>query len=143
MWKSGAYRRGPPAVSAIARPLNTAPSTVATLWAVVPEDWFQALITPASEENRKRAGPPVMAKPSPPLNTVPVGAPCGIVTTSGTIVAAWLAGVAPAYSVESPVPLSATQAGVAGPNVRPQALTRFGSVISAAPGMSETRFRWW
>ena len=109
----------------------------------MPNEGFQPLITPASEENRKRDGLPSMAKPSPPLNTVPVGAPCGILTTSGTVVTAWAALLAPEYSVETSVPLSATQAGVLGPNDSPQALTRLGSVTSAAPGMSATRLRCW
>ena len=81
-------------------------------------------------------------KPGPPLYTNPVGAPPGMLTTSGTIEAAGVASVAPRYSVDTSMPLSATQAGVAGPNARPQALTRLGSVSSAAPGVSATRLRW-
>ena len=55
--------------------------------AAVPNAGFQPLITPASEENRNGAALPSILKPPPPLNTVPVGAPCGIVTTSGSVVA--------------------------------------------------------
>src|SRR6476661_86382 len=120
-----------------------APGVVAATCAAVPNDGFQPLITPASEEKRKRAGTPLRAKPLPPLNTVPVGAPWGIVTTSGTIEAACVVAFAPEYSVDRPVPLSAIHAGVVGPNESPHALTRLGSVISAAPGVSATRLRWW
>ena len=116
---------------------------LAPVRAAVPNAGFQPLITPASEENRNGDGLPSILKPSPPLNTVPVGAPCGIFTTSGSVVAPLPEAVAPEYSVERPVPLSATHAGVFGPNDSPQALTRLGSVSSAWPGTSATRLRWW
>ena len=61
---------------------------------------------------RRRSGPRTR---SPPLNTRPVGAPPGMLTTSGTIEAAGVASVAPRYSVDTSMPLSATQAGVVGP----------------------------
>src|SRR3954451_6689595 len=50
--------------------------------------------------------------------------------------------VPPAYSVASPVPLSATHSGVVGPAARPHGLTRLGSVSCATPGMSLTRLVW-
>ena len=77
--------------------------------------------------------PECTTNPLEPLKTVPVGAPPGMRTTSGS-----LAGgepfTPPLYRAETSVPLSATQAGVVGPNDSPQALTRFGSVIMAMPG---------
>src|SRR5216684_8264636 len=80
-----------------------------------------------------------------PLNTRPVGVPPpvgfvgdGIVTTRGAATGkAW---PRPLYSVETPLPLSATQKGEVGLNARPQGLTRFGSVKRATPAISETRF---
>src|ERR1044071_1273120 len=113
----------------------------APILASFPNAGFQPLITPASEENRNTDGLPSILKASPPLNTVPVGAPCGIFTTSGRVVTALLVAVAPEYSVETPVPLSATHAGVLGPNDSPHALTRFGSVVSAWPGVAAARLR--
>src|SRR6476620_2414995 len=104
---------------------------------------FQPLMMPASLSKMKMALPerscdftenfPV------PLNTRPVGADCapdpeGILTTNGTMLPV------PVYNVESPVPLSATQAGLPPLKSKPQAFTRFGSVVLAKPGMSETRF---
>ena len=88
------------------------------------------MIVPASEENRKRAGPELVPEcttnPVEPLKTVPVGAPPGIETVSGTL-ATGVAPTPPEYSVDTSVPLSATQAGVVGPNDSPHALTRLGS----------------
>src|SRR4029077_10826056 len=75
------------------------------------------------------------------LNTCPVGAPPGVDTTSGTIDTG-LRPRAPLYSVETSVPLSDTHSGVLGPCDIPQAFTRFGSVIAACPGWSETRLVW-
>src|SRR5919198_3569899 len=83
LWKSVAYRRGPSVVSAIARPLNTAPGTVAPTCAAVDPgagtSGLQPLMTPASDENRNSAGPLVIPEctvnPVPPFHTAPVGAP--------------------------------------------------------------------
>src|SRR5665647_2700585 len=61
-----------------------------------------------------------------------------MLTTIGTMVA----GVPERYKVERSVPLSDTQRGVVGPWVRPQALTRLGSVTGAIPGTSDTRLTW-
>src|SRR3954470_18953614 len=149
LWKSVAYSCGPAPVSAIASPLKIAPGTVTAVCAAVDVGGggtagFQPVIVPASEENRKRAGPELApectTKPVPPLNTVPVGAPPGIETVNGTFTTGE-GPTAPEYSVETSVPLSATHAGVVGPNDRPQAFTRLRSVSSARPGMSETRLR--
>jgi hypothetical protein len=42
--------------------------------------------------------------------------------------------------VETPVPLSATHAGLVALKAMPHAFTRFGSTVAAHPGTSETRF---
>src|SRR3954452_3155561 len=102
------------------------------------------LMIPASEEKRKRAAPEVAPEdttnPVPSLNTAPVGAPPGMATVRGTFVTGVFP-TAPEYRVDTSVPLSATQAGVVGPKVSPQALTRSASRSSAASGRSETRLR--
>src|SRR5207237_3432680 len=67
---------------------------------------------------------------------VPVGA-LSTPTTSGEAVGNG-APSEPRYSVLTSVPLSDTHHGVVGPEVRPQALTRFESVLSAEVGWSET-----
>ena len=96
---------------------------------------FQPRIFPSSVENRNSEGPDtpswLTTKSELPLNTVPVGAPFTL-TTSGMVAPV------PSYRVETLVPLSATHHGVVGPAARPQALTRFGSTLAAAPGTSET-----
>src|SRR6185295_16215445 len=98
-----------------------------------------AAIVPCSVAKRNRAGPetpPFVTMKSPdPLKTMPVGLPPGMVTTSD-----WGFPL-PSYSVDTPVPPSATQTNPNGLNATPQPLTRFGSVCSAAPGTSETRWR--
>ena len=76
------------------------------------------------------------------LNTVPVGAPCGMLTTSETI-AGMLPSTPPLYRVETSAPLSATHSGEVGLAACPQGSTRFESVIRATPGMSEIRFVCW
>src|SRR3954447_4706085 len=92
--KSVAQSRGPLAVSAIASPLKIASGTVAAICACVEPAagtfGFQPLITPASEENRKRAAPEAVPEctanaVADGLKTRPVGAPPGMLTTSGTI----------------------------------------------------------
>src|SRR5262249_9521812 len=77
---------------------------------------------------------PTRKFPAMPANTAPVGPP-STPTTSGTIEM-----VVPLleYSVDLSFPLSATHHGLLGLRVSPQALTRFGSVMAAAPGTSET-----
>src|SRR5207245_11768208 len=104
-------------------------------------DGAQAMIVPSSVTKRKKDGLPLYMKSAKPvvvLNNAPVGVPlpppgAGIETTSGT------ADPSPLYSVETPVPLSATHHGIAGPCTMPQELTRLASVRSARPAMSDTR----
>src|SRR5215470_8879398 len=88
-------------------------------------------------------------KPPLPLKITPVGAAvvpaglpagAGIVTVSGTFTTVALMVL---YSVETPVPLSATHQGVVGPCTNPQEFTRLGSVNWARPERSETRFVCW
>src|SRR5881628_2026120 len=106
---------------------------------------LNAEIVPSSLSKIKRAGlvPPLLVttKPVPPLKTSPVGLPCappapGTVKTCGIVPAATL------YSVDLPVPLSAIHQGDVGLAANPQALTRLGSVWSAATKPSETRLCW-
>src|SRR5437867_8478134 len=102
---------------------------------------FQAEIVPSSVTNINRAGlPEVTSKSVLSLKTAPVGAAGllppeggGIVTTKGT------ASPAPLYSVETPVPLSATHHGLVELRASPQGFTKLGSVLAARLGMSETR----
>src|SRR5258706_10739890 len=79
-----------------------------------------------------------MLKPTPPLKTCPVGAPLppsppGMETTRD-----WGVPVL-SYSVATPLALSETQNGVAGPSEIPHGFTRFGSVCAAGMEPSETR----
>src|SRR6266511_3587149 len=89
---------------------------------------FQPRIVPSSLANRNSAGPDAVpletTKLEVPLKTAPVGPP-PTRTSSGIFAPAAL------YRVDRSVPLSATHQGVVGPAVRPQALTRLGSVVSA------------
>ena len=63
--------------------------------------------------------------------TCPVGVPSpGIVTTKDWILVALVVGLT-LYKVETPVPLSETQNGLADESEMPQAFTKFGSVIWA------------
>src|SRR4051812_3266404 len=77
--RSAAYRRGPVAVFAIARPVNAAPETLASVWAVVRggTSWLQAVILPVSDEKMKLAGPffppDLITKDFVSLKTVPAG----------------------------------------------------------------------
>src|SRR6266540_3608502 len=97
---------------------------------------FHPRIAPSSLANRNSAGPDavplVTTKLVVPLKTAPVGPP-PTWTSSATFAPAAV------YSVDRSVPLSATHQGVVGPAVRPQALTRFGSMVSAGLAPSETR----
>src|ERR1041385_3466867 len=77
--------------------------------------------------------PPETTTPGLLLNTTPVGAP-GTVTMSET-----LAPVLPLYSVERPLPLSATHQGEVALETRPQALTSAVSTRSADTAPSDTR----
>src|SRR5580765_6214072 len=100
--------------------------------AVVPCAPFQARTIPSSPSNRNSALPPVgRLKPVVVLNTVPVGPP-GTETISPCFTPAAL------YSVDLLVPLSDTHQGVVGPEVRPHAFRRSGSVSGANVGWLET-----
>jgi hypothetical protein len=93
---------------------------------------FQARTMPSSPSNRNRAFPPVgRTKPAVGLNTVPVGPP-GTETTRPCFTPAAL------YSVDLLVPLSETHHGVVGPDVRPHAFLRSGSIIDASEAWLET-----
>src|SRR5690348_5816876 len=72
------------------------------------------------------------------LNTIPVGVPLpggGTVTTRG--LAAGKAAPFPSYTIETPLPFEFTHQGPLGLASRPQAFTRFTSVLLAPP-TSET-----
>src|SRR5437764_15305889 len=98
-------------------------------WAWEPLDRFQAEITPASESKMNLAAPvPPSLNPDVLFHTIPVGAPPGIETTSGTI-CGMLPLTPPVYSVDTLVPLSFTHSGVLGPAAIPHGFTRFGSVM--------------
>src|ERR1035437_7376865 len=102
-------------------------STATSAW--VPSTFgAQPAITPSSVANRNRLGPEtpawVTTKPDEALKTMAVRlAPptpdgVGICTTSACALPA------PSYSVDTPVPLSATQTKANGLNAMPQMLTR-------------------
>src|SRR5689334_16271154 len=100
--------------------------------AVVPCAPFQARTIPSSPSNRNKALPPVgRMKPVVVLKTVPVGPP-GTETISPCFTPAAL------YRVDLLVPLSETHHGVVGPEVRPHAFLRSGSVSGASKGWFET-----
>src|SRR6516162_7637504 len=118
--KSAAYSRVcPVAVWAMARPVKTAPGTVAPTMALFLFTFgFQPEMVPSSPANRKKlvpdADPSEMVKPVPPvLKTVPVGLPLtlsgpGMLTTSGVALGFWGVGWGwgtpwPLYSVAVPV----------------------------------------
>src|SRR6266851_6720647 len=151
-WKLVAYRKWPVGVLAMASPLYTAPApewSTAIMACVPLTVGLQPRMVPSSVAKRNGGDPdlPLAATTNSPvpLNTRPVGVPPpvgfvgdGIVTTRGAATGkAW---PRPLYSVETPLPLSATQKGEVGLNARPQGLTRFGSVNRATPAISETRF---
>src|SRR5437773_8941291 len=115
-----------------------APATCATVTAAVGSTvGLHAVMSPPSLAKMNSALPPPdeplggMMNPLVLLNTCPVGAPPGMVTSSG-----FLVGVAPltppAYTVAVFVPLLATQSGPpVGDSARPQALTSLGSTSGA------------
>src|SRR6266536_1785800 len=106
--------------------------------ALIPPD--QPEMVPSSVTKMKRAAP----KSEPPLKTIPVGADGGTPPTGGgTVTTSASFWPAPLYSVETPVPLSATHQGLVALRARPHGLTRFGSVTGASPGISETRLVCW
>src|SRR5919107_3456684 len=125
-----------------------APGTVATVAAWVPDAGFQAAMVPPTVAKMKFADAPVPGTTKPDealLNVWPVGGPPGTLTISGEPAGAATMGLpltAPMYSVEVEVPALDTQTGVLGPRDIPQAFFRFGSVMCALPGWSDTRFVW-
>jgi len=101
-------------------------------------------MVPSSEAKRKTAGLLVATwKSVVLLNTCPVGDPGPVpLAAGGTVTTSGMMFPTPPYRVETPVPLSETQNGPLGDAEMPQELTRFGSVLRARPGTSETRFVW-
>src|SRR5437764_9121845 len=106
---------------------------------------FQPEIVPSSLTKMNRAGCElpffVTLKKAVLLKTTPVGlapslfrALVGIVTTSEFLLPSWR------YSVETPVPLSATQIVPPDEAAMPHGLTRSRSVCRAAPAISDWRF---
>src|ERR1700722_6835731 len=81
---------------------------------------------------------------APPPTTIPVGVPgllpvLGAAGTAGFVPLILNAVAEEVYTVESPVPVSATQNGLVAEVTLPQGLTRFGSTKSApAPAVSAT-----
>src|SRR5919197_4573362 len=111
----------------------------ATTTAVVPCAWFQPSTLPSSVSNRNSALPPVgRANPAVGLKTAPVGL-LWTLTTSGEAGGGGNGTPSePRYNVDLLVWLSATHHGLVELEVRPQALTRLGSVFGATPCWSET-----
>src|SRR6266513_401667 len=100
----------------------------------------QPEMVPSSVTKMKCAPP----KSELPLKTIPVGADGGTPPKGGgTVTTSGIFWPAPVYSVETPVPLSATHQGLVALAVRPHGLTRSGSVTGARPGISETRLVCW
>src|ERR1700687_3483201 len=121
----------------IARPLYTAPEAElsAIRAAAIPD--VHAAIVPSSVANMKCEPP---KSPELPLNTCPVGAEGGTPRVGGgTVTTNGIMLPAPLYSVATPVWLSDTQNGEVGANDTPHGLTKFGSVVTATPGISDTR----
>src|ERR1051325_4330612 len=148
--KSVANNKLPRELLALASPLYTAPEpelSTARIAAVPLTLGFQPEMVPSSVAKMKTAGPELppeeTTKSGVPLKTMPVGAavsldPCGggMVTVSASFCAFVL------YSVDTPVPLSAIQKGLVGLKAMPQGFLRLGSVVTARPGMSDTRLCW-
>src|SRR6266446_136304 len=127
----------------MASPLYTAPDAdlSALTTALAPKLTFQAAIVPSSVAKIKRATAlEATAKSVVLLNTTPVGAPGGVPPAGGGIVTTSDCGVPlPLYIVDKPAWLSDTQNGLLALLAIPHGLTRFVSVLSAIPAMSETR----
>src|SRR6266568_828801 len=111
---------------------------------------FQPEIVPSSVAKMKNDLPEFApfetTKSFVALKTSPVGAaivPAGLPAGGATVTTSATAVPSPLYSVVTPAPLSETQNGLVDEAVMPHALTRFGSVVCANPGMFDTRFVWW
>src|ERR687887_496961 len=108
---------------------------------------FQPAIVPSSVANSSVLGPDLppdeITKPGVAFVATPVGAevpPPGarmVMSRGEPDGRAW-----PAASNDSavPLPFSATHNPLLVPRVMPQGFTKFGSVVAASPGTSETRF---
>src|SRR5262245_10991045 len=86
---------------------------------------------------------PETTKSGVPLNTMPVGAEGPVLPRGGGILTernCEMGVPSFAKSLERPVPLVLIQKGLVGPFAMPQGLTRFLSVTTAVPGISDTRF---
>src|SRR5919204_2322642 len=152
-WKLVAKRKAPEALKPRASPLYTAPEaelSTATTARVASTLLFQPAIVPSSVANSSVLGPDrpseEMTKPEVPLVVAPVGAAVptplgvGIVTTVGE--PDGIGCPFESYVVAFPDPLSETHKPLFSPSVIPHGFTRFGSVVAARPGTSETRFVW-
>src|SRR5689334_7426435 len=102
----------------------------------VPREPLQPKIPPLRLENRNRS----LLNPEPlaVLKTMPVGVPPlppapgpGIVTTRPNLLITGGDWAPPEYSVATPVPAFAIQAGLVGVKAIPHGSTRFGSMICA------------
>src|SRR5919204_5229358 len=135
----------------MASPLYTAPEaelSTAITARVGSTSLFQPAIVPFSVAKSSVLGPErppdETTKPEVPLVVAPVGAAVptplgvGIVTTVGE--PDGIGWPFESYVVALPEPLSETQRPLFSPSVIPHGLTRFGSVVAARPGTSETRF---
>src|SRR5919204_4592564 len=134
----------------MASPLYTAPEaelSTAMTACVASTSPFQPAIVPFSVAKSSVLGrerpPDETTKPEVPLVVAPVGAAVptplgvGIVTTVGE--PDGIGWPFESYVVALPEPLSETQRPLFSPSVIPHGLTRFGSVVAARPGTSETR----
>src|SRR5919198_4897520 len=150
-WKLVAKRYAPDALNPIASPLYTAPEAeLSTAMTACVESTlpFHPAIVPSSVAKSSALGPErppdEITKPEVPLVVAPVGAAVptplgvGIVTTVGE--PDGIGWPFESYVVALPEPLSETQRPLFSPSVIPHGLTRFGSVVLAIPGTSETRF---
>jgi hypothetical protein len=129
---------------AIARPLKTAPGSTDTGATCASGPPRQPRIAPLSVSKMNAAGPSVGSVsvgtrklPGTPAKTTPVGL-VGTLTTNGGDGGGGKGVPAKLYSVDTLGSLSDTHHGLVGPRASPHALTRFGSVVAARPGMSDT-----
>src|SRR6201992_860571 len=149
--KFAAYNWSPLLAVASARPVNTAPGTVALVSALPmfgSRPGAHASMWPVMVEKMNRAGAltplRVFTKPVPPLATCPVGSSgvSGNVTRTAATFAATVADGATEESVATSEAVFADHNGDVGSSANPQGLTRSGSVMDALPGTSDTRFTW-
>ena len=105
----------------------------------------QPEMSPSSEAKMNRAAPAAVplltTKSLEPLKTMPVGAPGSLADADGTVTTSDSMFPRPSYSVDLPVPLSATQMGLVALNAMPQPFLRLSSRCSAGTPPSDTRLR--